>query len=38
MLFPSKDHRDGALKSGMSEGMAMGYDRLETILDELKVG
>ena len=38
MCFPSKDHRDGALQSGMSDGMAMGYDRLETILDEQKVG
>lgn len=38
MLFPSKVHRDGALQSGMSDGMAMGYDRLETILDEQKVG
>jgi uncharacterized protein YndB with AHSA1/START domain len=38
MLFPSKEHRDGALQSGMSDGMAMGYDRLETILDEQKVG
>jgi uncharacterized protein YndB with AHSA1/START domain len=38
MCFPSKEHRDGALQSGMSDGMAMGYDRLETILDEQKVG
>ena len=38
MLFASKEARDGALQSGMSDGMAMGYDRLETILDEQKVG
>ena len=38
MCFPSKEHRDGALQSGMSDGMALGYDRLETILDEQKVG
>ena len=38
MSFPSKEHRDGALQSGMADGMAMGYDRLETILDEQKVG
>jgi len=38
MLFASREARDGALQSGMSDGMAMGYDRLETILDEQKVG
>jgi uncharacterized protein YndB with AHSA1/START domain len=35
MLFPSKEVRDGALQSGMSDGMAMGYDRMEDLLAEL---
>jgi uncharacterized protein YndB with AHSA1/START domain len=35
MLFGSKAARDGALQSGMSDGMAMGYDRLEDLLAEL---
>lgn len=34
MLFPDKATRDGALQSGMSDGMAMGYDRLDDILVE----
>jgi uncharacterized protein YndB with AHSA1/START domain len=38
MVFPSKEIRDGALQSGMSDGMAMGYDRLDLILDEQRVG
>ena len=38
MAFPSKEIRDGALQSGMSDGMAMGYDRLDDILQEQKVG
>ena len=38
MLFPTKEIRDGALQSGMSDGMAMGYDRLDEILAEQKVG
>lgn len=29
MLYPSKEIRDTAVQSGMSDGMAMGYDRLE---------
>lgn len=32
MRFPSKEIRDQALQSGMSDGMAMGYDRLEAML------
>lgn len=32
MRFPSKEVRDAALQSGMSDGMAMGYDRLDDIL------
>jgi len=38
MVFPTKEIRDMALQSGMSDGMAMGYDLLEGILDEQKVG
>jgi uncharacterized protein YndB with AHSA1/START domain len=32
VLYSSKEARDGALKSGMTEGMSMGYDRLEELL------
>ncbi len=32
ILYVSKAARDGALKSGMEEGMAVGYDRLEKLL------
>ncbi len=32
VLFPSKQVRDGALKSGMASGVAASYDRLETLL------
>ena len=35
MLFASKEARDGALQSGMSDGMAMGFDRMDDILLEL---
>jgi len=35
MLFASKEARDGALQSGMSDGMAMGYDRMDDILAEM---
>lgn len=35
MLFANKEARDGALQSGMSDGMAMGYDRMDDILIEL---
>jgi len=37
MLFASKEARDGALQTGMSDGMAMGYDRMDDILAELAV-
>ncbi len=30
--YPSKEARDGALASGMEQGMAAGYDRLDRIL------
>jgi uncharacterized protein YndB with AHSA1/START domain len=32
ILFASPEIRDRALKSGMTDGMAMSYDRLETML------
>ncbi|TWI05905.1 uncharacterized protein YndB with AHSA1/START domain [Luteimonas cucumeris] len=36
VLYASKEARDGALASGMEHGMAMGYDRLETLLPTLQ--
>lgn len=36
VLYASKEARDGALASGMEYGMAMGYDRLETLLPVLQ--
>lgn len=38
MCFPSKEVRDMAVKSGMTDGMAMGYDRLEDMAAELAAG
>jgi uncharacterized protein YndB with AHSA1/START domain len=35
MLFANKEARDGALATGMSDGMAMGFDRMDDILAEL---
>jgi uncharacterized protein YndB with AHSA1/START domain len=32
VLYPSKEARDGAVASGMEQGMAAGYDRLDEIL------
>ena len=32
LLYPSKDARDGVLKSGMEHGVAASYDRLEGVL------
>jgi uncharacterized protein YndB with AHSA1/START domain len=32
MLYPSKEARDMALQSGMKEGMALSYNRLEAYL------
>jgi uncharacterized protein YndB with AHSA1/START domain len=29
--FESKEHRDGALQSGMTDGMSMSYDRLDEV-------
>jgi uncharacterized protein YndB with AHSA1/START domain len=33
MLFPSKEARDGAAASGMTDGMELGYVRLDEILE-----
>ena len=32
ILYPSKEARDAALKTGMKEGMTLSYDRLEKYL------
>ena len=37
-LYSSKEARDGALRTGMTEGMAAGYDRLEELLASLLAG
>ena len=34
MRFPSKEIRDMAVQSGMTDGIAEGYDRLETVMAE----
>lgn len=31
MQFESKELRDGALESGMTDGMSMSYDRLDEV-------
>lgn len=33
MLFPSRDMRDQALQSGMTDGTAVSYDRMESIMN-----
>jgi uncharacterized protein YndB with AHSA1/START domain len=38
MRFPSKEIRDMAVGSGMTDGMAAGYDRLDGVLAGAKVG
>ena len=38
MRFPSKEIREMAVQSGMTDGMAVGYDRLEDIAAELSAG
>jgi uncharacterized protein YndB with AHSA1/START domain len=35
MVFPSKEIRDMAVRSGMTDGMAVGYDRLDDLIAEL---
>ena len=32
MLFPSKTARDGGIANGMTDGMAISYDRLDEVL------
>jgi len=36
LLFPSREARDGALASGMEQGVAAGYDTLDGVLAELR--
>ena len=36
VLYASQEARDGALGTGMTEGMAASYDRLETMLASLQ--
>jgi uncharacterized protein YndB with AHSA1/START domain len=36
MLYPSKEARDAALKTGMKDGMARSFDRLDNYLQTLK--
>jgi uncharacterized protein YndB with AHSA1/START domain len=35
ILYPSKEARDAALKTGMKEGMALSFDRLAEYLDAM---
>jgi|SRR5271155_5853200 len=37
LLYPSKEARDAALATGMKQGMALSYDRLENYLSSLAV-
>ena len=32
VLYSSREARDGAMKTGMEQGMAVGYDRLDEII------
>ncbi len=36
LLFPNKQARDGALASGMEQGVSIGYDRMEELLAQHK--
>jgi uncharacterized protein YndB with AHSA1/START domain len=38
ILYPSKDARDAALKTGMKEGAGMSYDRLAELLESVAKG
>jgi uncharacterized protein YndB with AHSA1/START domain len=38
MRFPTRELRDQALQSGMTDGMASSYDRLELLMSEQPVG
>jgi len=35
MLYPNKEARDAALQTGMTDGMDISYDRLDTLLASL---
>ncbi|MBC8088954.1 MAG: SRPBCC family protein [Phycisphaerae bacterium] len=35
VLYPSKKAREGALSTGMTQGMEMGYQKLDALLDSL---
>ena len=37
MQFENRETRDQALKTGMTDGMASSYERLESVLEEQKV-
>jgi uncharacterized protein YndB with AHSA1/START domain len=37
MQFPTRESRDQALQSGMTDGMSTSYDRLERVIAENKV-
>ncbi len=38
ILYATKDARDGALRSGMDQGMVAGYNRLEDLLPSMLAG
>ena len=38
VVYASKEARDGALRTGMTEGMSAGYDRLEELLASMIAG
>ena len=38
VLYASKEARDGALRTGMTEGMSAGYDRLAELLVSMLAG
>ena len=38
VLYASKEARDGALATGMTKGMEIGFDRLDTLVARLAVG
>lgn len=35
VLYPSKEAREGALSTGMTQGMEMGYQRLDELLESM---
>lgn len=38
MLFPSQEVRDQALASGMTDGMSIGYERLDSLMADQAAG